>query len=293
MTVVKRKTCPICQSCNLEARPERLRDSETIGVLVCKDCSHVFLDSFDHVNDQYFVNDEFLLSKKFVQGVEGRLRHFEHENQERLNRIGPLVTNKRVLEFGCGAGALMEKIRPLCETVEGIERTNSFRQRLQERGFLVFEEIAEAHGPFDVILMFHVLEHLGEPVKAIEDCVERLAPGGLLYIEVPNINDALLRLYDIEAYHRFHFFKDHLHYFSRASLMETIRQAGAREVTVSGHSRFGLANHLYWLKEGRPGGHMVWNFLETPSLFREYTRALAAADMSDSLVAQIRVSVSP
>ena len=99
-----------------------------------------------------------------------------------------------------------------------------------------------------------------------------------LYIEVPNINDALLKLYDVEDYHRFHFFKDHLHYFSRMSLQETIRQAGVQEVTISGHSRFGLANHLYWLKEGRPGGHMIWNFLETPSLFREYARALAAAD---------------
>ncbi len=287
--MAQRDRCPVCESLTLKSRPERLRDSDSIGVLACEDCGHVFLDSFDHVNDQYFVNDEFLLSKKFVQGVDARLRHFEHENEERLGRVGPLVTNKRVLEFGCGAGALMEKIQPRCDSLVGIERTKSFRERLNEVGFSVLEDISEAEGPFDVVLMFHVLEHLSEPVQAIRDCVARLASGGLLYIEVPNINDALLRLYDVEAYHRFHFFKDHLHYFSRASLQETIRRAGVREVTISGHSRFGLANHLYWLKTGKPGGHMIWNFLETPSVFREYTRALAAADMSDSLVAQIRI----
>ena len=286
--MVKIEHCPVCISPNIGVRPERLRDSETIGVLSCQACSHVFLDDFNHVDDQYFVNDEFLLSKKFVNGVEERLRHFEHENQERLDRVGPLVTNKHILEYGCGAGALMEKIHPLSKSVTGIERTASFRTRLSNLGFSVHEGIGEAEGPYDVVLMFHVLEHLAEPVQAIRDCVDRLSPGGLLYIEVPNINDALLSLYDVSDYHRFHFFKDHLHYFSRASLLEAIYQAGVREVTVSGHSRFGLANHLYWLKEGKPGGHMIWNFLETPSLFREYARALAAADMSDSLIAQIR-----
>jgi 2-polyprenyl-3-methyl-5-hydroxy-6-metoxy-1,4-benzoquinol methylase len=133
-----------------------------------------------------------------------------------------------------------------------------------------------------------VLEHLADPVGVIGACIDRLEPGGLLYIEVPNVNDALLTLYDVESYHKFHFFRDHLHYFTRSSLERTIRQAGAQAVTISGHNRFGLANHLYWLKSGKPGGHKVWSFLETPSLFREYARALAAVDLSDSLVAQIR-----
>lgn len=280
--------CPICDSEDLETLDERLRDSDSIRVLSCAGCSHVFLNSFDHIDDQYFVNDEFLLSKDFLQGIDQRLRHFEQENAERRERIGPLVTNKRVLEFGCGAGALIEKIAPLAKEVEGLERTVSFRERIRRLGFVVHESIEEAEGPYDVILMFHVLEHLTDPVAAVRNCVSRLTPGGLLYIEVPNINDALLTLYDVEPYHRFHFFKDHLHYFSRRSMDEALRRAGVKAVTISGHNRFGLANHLYWLKTGRPGGHMIWNFLETPSLFREYARALSSADLSDSLVAQVR-----
>ncbi len=280
--------CPVCSGSDLDTRPEHLRDSDTIKVLRCRTCDHTFLDSFTHVDEEYFVNDQFLLSKPDVRGVDQRLRHFEAENQERVNRIGPLVVNKRVLEFGCGAGALMEKLAPLCGAIEGVERTASFRTRLDERGYTVHEDIKDSEGEFDVILMFHVLEHLTEPVQAIRDCLDRMRPNGLLYIEVPNINDALLSLYDVEAYHRFHFFKDHLHYFSRNSLERCIAEAGAKPVTLAGHNRFGLANHLYWLKTGKPGGHMIWNFLESPAVFREYTGALAAAGMSDSLVAQVR-----
>jgi len=284
----KTNKCPICESGNLTERPEKLRDSDSIKVLSCRDCGHVFLDSFTHVDDEYFVSDKFLLNKPFLHGVEERLRHFEHENLEREKRIGPLVVNKDVLEFGCGAGALFRKIKPLAKKIEGLERTASFRQLLVGEGYVIYDRVEDIKNKFDVILMFHVLEHLPDPVASIQSCFNMLTPGGLLYIEVPNINDALLTLYDIEAYHKFHFFKDHLHYFSRQSLETTIRLAGAKAVSVSGYSRFGLSNHLYWLKHGKAGGHKIWSFLETPSLFSEYAAALAAADMSDSLVAQIR-----
>ena len=152
--------CPVCESRNLVPRPERLRDSESIGVLSCENCSHVFLDSFQHLDDAYFVNDEFLLSKPFLQGVDERLRHFEHENEERLSRIGPLVVNRRVLEFGCGAGSLMEKLKLLTRDIEGVERTAAFRERLISNGYVIHETVEEAKGTYEVILMFHVLVFL-------------------------------------------------------------------------------------------------------------------------------------
>ena len=148
--------------------------------------------------------------------------------------------------------------------------------------------IIDSQGPFDVILMFHVLEHLPDPVDTLAKLAERLSPDGLIYVEVPNLNDALITLYDIEACRRFLFFRDHLQYFSRTSLTCAIRRADLRLVTLNGHNRFGLANHLYWLRHGKPGGHKIWSFLETPTMFAEYSRTLAAADLSDSLVAQIR-----
>ncbi len=280
--------CPVCRSAHLAQRPEKLRDTADISVLQCGNCGHVFLDSFDHVGSEYFTNDQFLLSKPFLEGIDARLRHYEHENQERAKRVGPLVLNKTVLDYGCGAGALLEKIAGLASSIDGLEPTHSFRERLMARGHKTHADLGELDRSYDVILMFHVLEHLPDPVAVIKTCVERLTPGGLLYIEVPNINDALLTLFDVQKYREFHFFRDHLHYFSRHSLSEAIKCAGAEVLTISGHNRFGLANHLYWLRHGKPGGHKIWNFLENPAVFEEYTKGLAAADLSDSLVAQIR-----
>lgn len=289
MTHAKNTKCPVCQGINLLRRTERLRDSETIGVVECDTCTHVFLDSFDHINEAYFERGEFLLNKPFLKSVEQRLHHYEHENAERVRRVGPLVVNKRVLDFGCGAGPLMDKLRPLADQIEGLEPTDPFRQMLTEKGYVVHENTRSLTGQYDVILMFHVAEHLPDPVNTLRDLSKHLLTDGLIYLEVPNVNDALTTLYDIDASRRFLFFRDHLQYFSRASLSRAVKLAGLKLMTLNGHNRFGLANHLYWLRHGKPGGHKIWSFLENQAVSEEYAGMLAAADMSDSLVAQIRL----
>lgn len=282
----KNDSCPVCGSSDLRERDDRLRDTDEIHVRACGGCTHVFLDSFAHIGDAYFERGEFLLNKPFIESVEDRLRHYASETEERATRVAPLVANKRVLDFGCGAGALMERLHPLVKSIDGVEPTEPFRTRLKSRDLRAFRTIEEVSGTFDVVLMFHVLEHLTEPVESLRELSKYLAPDGLFYVEVPNVNDALISLYSVEACRRFLFFKSHLQYFTRASLAKTIGLAGLNLVGISGHNRFGLANHLYWLSRGKPNGHKVWRFLDDEFLSRHYTRVLAAADLSDSLVAQ-------
>jgi len=290
MTTQQTARCPICAAAAVVRRPERLRDSDSIGVLGCSSCGHAFLDSFGHITDAYFDRGRFLANKPFAETIDDRLRHYAEETEERAHRIAPRIVNKRVLDFGCGAGALMERIAPLCKRVAGVEPTEPFRKRLIERGFDVQRDVGEIAGPFDVVLAFHVLEHLPDPVEGLRGLAALTAPGGLIYVEVPNLNDALLTLYRCDAASRFLFFSDHLQYFTRHSLGLCVAKAGLAAHVITGHNRFGLANHVYWLSRGRPQGHTVWRFLETPGLASEYNRALAAADLSDSLVAEIAVS---
>lgn len=287
----KHETCPICGSSNISQRSDKLRDSDAIGVAECRDCSHIFLDTFDHINEEYFEENQFLRSKNDVADTIGRrLRHFEAENRNRYERVAPLVANKKVIEIGTGAGALMDMIEPLCEKIVGIERTVAFCDRLAEKGYDIRQDLGECPDNVDVVLSFHVLEHVSDPVEMLRESYAKLAPGGLVYLEVPNIDDALLSLYEIEAYRKFYFFKDHLHYFSRRTLEDAFRLAGLPRPQITGHNRFGLGNHLHWLKYGQPGGHVKWSFLEAAS--DAYSDVLAANDLSDSLVAHVRKPLS-
>jgi 2-polyprenyl-3-methyl-5-hydroxy-6-metoxy-1,4-benzoquinol methylase len=291
-THFRNESCPICGGENLRSREERLRDTDEIGVLECASCSHVFLDTFSHINDAYFARGVFMKEKPFVTTIEDRLRHYARETEERASRVAPLVVNKRILDFGCGAGGVIERLSAVARSIEGVEPTEVFRQWLSDRGAIVHPNIESAKGPYDAILLFHVLEHVPDPVETLALLSKKLSPHGRLYVEVPNVNDALLTIYKVDAARKFLFFSDHLHYFSRRSLGEAIQRAGLSKISLSGHNRFGLANHLYWLAAGKPGGHVEWSFLETPTVTQEYARALAAADMSDSLIAMVGVPVS-
>lgn len=282
--------CPICGSSALSERQDGLRDSDRHKVLECGNCTHVFLDHFSHIDDAFYEQGGILQNRPFGSDIAERVRHFDAENDERLKRIGTLLINKKVLDFGCGAGALMQKAAGLAAQIVGVEPSSDFRRVVEEQGLTVHRDLSDVKDRYDVVLSFHVLEHLRDPVETLASLKRVVKPGGVIYLEVPNVNDALQALYDVDAYRRFHFFKAHLHYFSRQSLAEAIRRAKLGKARITGHNRFSLANHLYWIRHNKPGGHKVWAFLESPQLVELYNAAIAAADMADSLVAQIDVA---
>jgi 2-polyprenyl-3-methyl-5-hydroxy-6-metoxy-1,4-benzoquinol methylase len=68
---------------------------------------------------------------------------------------------------------------------------------------------------FDVVTMFQVLEHLIHPERELERIRRILRPGGLLVVEVPNIDTLTVKL--LRSKHR-HFVQDHVSFFSAKTL---------------------------------------------------------------------------
>lgn len=81
---------------------------------------------------------------------------------------------------------------------------------------------SEAAGSLDLVSMFHVLEHLPEPVSALRSIGEKLKADGLLYIEVPNA----LRL----CSPHYMFFRAHTLYFTGQTLRHLLEIAGFKIV---------------------------------------------------------------
>ncbi len=82
----------------------------------------------------------------------------------------------------------------------------------------------------DEIHLYHVLEHLHEPVKKIEEMHRILKPGGLLYIRVPHFSSrgaftdiTHLRPYGVESFNCFEA-QDEQHYYTKASFQILNRQ---------------------------------------------------------------------
>ena len=97
-----------------------------------------------------------------------------------------------VLDVGAGSGEFAYLMGQLGKNVTGIEPNAGYAAYCRDALGL---DIQTAHlapdlfeaGRFDLIRLNHVLEHLNDPVKYLSMIAAWLAPGGVLYVEVPNI----------------------------------------------------------------------------------------------------------
>ena len=111
---------------------------------------------------------------------------------------------------------------------------------------------------FDIVVAWHVLEHLEDPVGFIHLAEKVLKSGGVLCLEVPNSNDDLLEL--SKGYRDRFFMMEHLSYFSPARLSSMLSNTKNKgEVHIAGHQRYGIYNHINWIKNEKMG--------ENPDLF--------------------------
>ena len=205
--------------------------------------------------------------------------------------LKPMLKNKTLMDFGCGAGGFLNKARHVAEDVFGIESENKTREYWSNviNIYPDFVSLRQDKTRFDIITAFHVLEHLHDPRAMLKNLASLLVEGGRIVVEVPSSEDILLTLYDSEPFQRFTYWSQHLFLFNPDSLRRLCEQAGLRIVTIQQFQRYPLSNHLHWLSKGRSGGHSSWAFLDTPELTRAYSNALAAIGKCDSLIAYLEI----
>lgn len=103
-----------------------------------------------------------------------------------------LTPARRVLDVGAGSGEFAFLMQALGKEVTGVEPNEGYAAWCREALGL---DVRTAHlapdlfspGSFDLIRLNHVLEHLNDPVGYLRMIADWLAPGGRLWVEVPNI----------------------------------------------------------------------------------------------------------
>jgi SAM-dependent methyltransferase len=140
-----------------------------------------------------------------------------------------------LLDLGCSSGAFLEFVKGESWKLSGIEMSADCARRAETRtGARVFVgDILDAPFPqesFDVITCFDVLEHLYEPLKVMTKVREWLKPGGVFYVQVPNIDSAEARVF--RTYWHGLELPRHLFHYSPASLKFLAESAGLREVSL-------------------------------------------------------------
>ena len=105
--------------------------------------------------------------------------------------------------------------------------------------------------PLVLITAFHVVEHLPDPHKTLRELAGLLFSQGYLVFEVSNSMDALLKLYDCEAFQHFTYWSQNFYLFNATTLEMLVRQASLLVIAIQQFQRYPLSNHLYWLSLGK------------------------------------------
>ena len=114
-------------------------------------------------------------------------------------------SNRKILDVGCGRGLLLKAFKNFGYDCFGVERTEFNCDENDKNEITIFKKdlnsIGFESGSKDVIVLWHVLEHILKPVEIIEELTRILSTEGLFVLSVPNIDSFQSRLFKNHWFH--------------------------------------------------------------------------------------------
>jgi SAM-dependent methyltransferase len=253
-------TCYLCGSGDsshfIEAWDDLTGKPGTFHFVRCDRCGLVYQNP--RIKGEFigrYYDDEYIAHRKKQNwGVMTPLYNWAMDKHDRqkarlVARYTSLAPSSRVLDIGCGAGTFLLKMKALHGAgITGVD----FKDLSSLPGF---DQIDFHHGPigdqnlpadsFDLVTLWHFLEHDYAPIATLEKAGSCLKSGGVLIIEVPRLDSVTFRLYrerwpGLQA-------PQHTVLFDKRSLLETVKKSG---FTVEDYLPYGAFPAYFYLFSG-------------------------------------------
>lgn len=180
--------CPVCHSLAYTTLVATAPDPITLDlfqIVRCLDCGLDYTYPRPKDLDRYYPP---------------RYRKYNHLVMSLLDFLYKMRVNRwareihgtgSVLEVGCGAGLMLRAFRNQGWRAVGLERNEELASEARRHNIEVTSKPLsqlDEDGAYDLIILFNVLEHIGEPIPLLRECARLLKPGGRVIISLQNID---------------------------------------------------------------------------------------------------------
>jgi SAM-dependent methyltransferase len=246
--------CPFCGSAGHAPVTGPMRDEESgerlaepfrsmrFQMVACAGCGLVYqrvrprqADIGRFYSAEYHCYESYAERGRIFRLLAGLVARGKRRAIERLLPPG----NVRVLDYGCGSGTWLELLQDAGVPWElvGTEIEGALLAPLRRRGIAAHvcddRTLLElvSPGSVGVVHLFHVIEHVPDPLRLLRVLREVLAPGGAVYGQTPNVDCLERRLFG-DYWNQWHFPR-HLVLFSPATLRACAEKAGLEVVSIT------------------------------------------------------------
>ena len=249
---------------NLSIFHSRTRDNKNLKSFIDRVTNVIFLEKTKkeiyYINKKTKKNDE-----KYTKTYYGKFKTSAlNESQRRLNQFRNFIKNKIVLDFGCGNGDFLYKSQNILKKGIGIDPGFSGKKHSDNKKINFLKKINQINDldfKFDSIFLFHVFEHLVNPIEVLTQLQSKLKKNGNLIIEVPHANDLLLKKLKIKSFINFTLWSEHLILHTNKSLKCFLEKSGFKKNKIFFYQRYNLNNNIGLILHYKPRGHIFFNKL--------------------------------
>lgn len=229
--------CPICESNQLDVwmqTKDYFLTQESFDISICKACGFRFTNARPEAErlGAYYKSEEYISHSNAKKGLVNGLYQFVRQLtlKQKYQQIATYQKGGKLLDIGCATGEFLNFSRSMGFEVCGVEpdadargfAQKTYNLEVNEEDFLDKAEDAS----FDVITMWHVLEHVPNLNERIKQLMRLLKPGGLCVIALPNVNS-----YDARIYGEYWAALDvprHLYHFGQKDILNLMEKHGFR-----------------------------------------------------------------
>lgn len=208
---------------------------DACGLLQCPDVNNV-LAFYERLEDP-----------EYEEGREQRYLQAEQIVKVAIKALGCTSGRGRtLLDVGAGSGILLQAAQRFEFSAVGIEPSSWLVTRAKAYGLDVHEGVLPnpmLSGPFDVITLIDVIEHVSEPAKLLRAIGDLLKPGGIAIVVTPDVSSLVAR---ILSFRWWHYRIAHISYFNKKTLVTMTKRTG---LTVRWFQRPGWYFSYAYLRE--------------------------------------------